>query len=258
MPQLIGHDNDGMLTPGKLADVELELGKTNITNVFRSQPVCAARQDGFKVMFSESYINMSALGAQLRTKVDLLSNRLLFKYLTQVLDRKMIEFLAKNQHKHLRQAISLNLNVATLLTDAFAEFDKVMDGKTKKNIIIEIQLADVFNDMEAFITARNIIQGAGYRICLDGLTNLSFLQVDRNSLGFDLAKILWNADLKTEPRTRQNEELLKAIENCGASRVILARCDTQDAIYYGQSLGIGLFQGRYIDSMIDPGSGVVN
>jgi hypothetical protein len=40
--------------------------------------------------------------------------------------------------------------------------------------------------------------------------------------------------------------------------VILARCDNQDAIYYGQALGISLFQGRYVDSVLDPHSDVVN
>lgn len=263
LEELVERDNrpladDTILSPAKLADVEVELNKTNITNSYRSQPICAAKQDGFKVIFNESYINISALSQQLRSRVDLASNRVLFKYLTSILDYKMLGFIAKNSRKYLKSALSINLNVETLLSDTFAEFDKTVDGKFKKNIVIEIQVSDVFSDMQAFVAARSLVQVSGYRICLDGLTNLSFLQVDRTSLGFDLAKILWNADLRSDLKKKQNKELAQAIEKCGAARVILGRCDSQEAVYYGQSLGIGLFQGRYIDSLVDPASGIVN
>jgi len=99
--------DDGILTPTKLANVEQELGKTNIAGVFRSQPVCAAKHDGFKTIFSEAYINIGALSNQLKTRVDLLSNRTLFRYLTQILDRKMLEFIAKNSRKYLQSALSI-------------------------------------------------------------------------------------------------------------------------------------------------------
>ena len=249
---------EGVLTPAKLADVENELGKTSIAAAFRSQPVCAARHDGFKVMFSEAYINISSLTRQLKTRVDLTSNRMLFRYLTQVLDRKILELIAKNTRKYMVSALSINMNIDTILSESFAEFDKAVDDKFKKNIVIEIQVGDVFADINTFAAARKLLQEAGYRICLDGLTNLSFLQIDREKLEFDLAKILWNADLQSDIRKKQNKELGQAIKRCGAGRVILARCDSQDAIYYGQSLGIGLFQGRYIDGLVDPESSIVN
>jgi len=251
-------DDGGVLTPAKLASVEQELGKTNIAHAFRSQPVCAAKHDGFKVIFSEAYINIAALGNQLRTRVDLLSNRTLFRYLTQILDGKMLEFIAKNSRKYLQSALSINLNIETLLSQNFADFDKMIDEDFKKNIVIEINLGDVFSDMHGFTAARKILQDAGYRICLDGLNNLSFLQIDRETLGFDLAKIYWNADLHSDVKRKQSKDLVNAVKKCGASRVILARCDSKDAVYYGQSLGISLFQGRYIDSLLDPESEIVN
>lgn len=250
--------DDAVLTPSRLANVELELGKTNIAHAFRSQPICAAKHDGFKVMYNEVYINISALSSQLRTRVDLLSNRSLFKYLTQLLDRKMLEYIAKNSRKHMKSALSINLNVETLLSEAFAEFDKSLEDGFKKNIVIEIQIGDVFADMQAFIAARKVVQAAGYRICLDGLTNLSFTQIDRNSLGFDLAKVFWNADLHLDARQKQNKNLANAIEKCGPTRIILSRCDSQEAVYYGQSLGLALFQGRYVDTLVDPQSEIIN
>ena len=42
----------------------------------------------------------------------------------------------------------------------------------------------------------------------------------------------------------------KAVERCGKSRVILARCDSADAIRFGQEMGITMFQGRFVDSLM--------
>jgi len=150
------------------------------------------------------------------------------------------------------------LNIETLLSQSFAEFDRAVEADFKKNIVIEIQLSDVFADMQGYFAARKLLQEAGYRICLDGLTNLSFVQIDRETLGFDLVKLYWNADLQSDIKRKQSKDLGAAVKRCGSSRVILARCDSKDAVYYGQSLGIALFQGRYIDGLLDPASEIVN
>jgi hypothetical protein len=40
--------------------------------------------------------------------------------------------------------------------------------------------------------------------------------------------------------------------------VILSRCDSRQSVSYGQALGISLFQGRYLDRMINPQQKVEN
>jgi hypothetical protein len=40
--------------------------------------------------------------------------------------------------------------------------------------------------------------------------------------------------------------------------VILTRCDNKQAVEYGQALGITLFQGRYLDGLVNPKSSVKN
>ncbi|PIR31745.1 MAG: hypothetical protein COV36_07105 [Alphaproteobacteria bacterium CG11_big_fil_rev_8_21_14_0_20_44_7] len=256
--QKLRPDAPHFLSPEKLVNVEGELGKTNISPALRKQPICAAKADGFKTIFNEIYINIQSLSELISLNINLASNRILFRYLTQILDRRVLEIVRKSPQTYLRSAISLNLNIETLLSENFALFDSGLDAKTKKNIIIEIQLADLFNNMKAFMTAKNMIQKSGYRICLDGMDSLGFLQVDRNSLGFDLAKMFWNADIKSDIDSAENKRLKQAISDCGNSRVILSRCDNREAVYYGQSLGISLFQGRYIDSIIDPDSNILN
>ena len=158
----------------------------------------------------------------------------------------------------LDRPASLNLNVETLLSEHFTRFDEQIKPSVKVSIVIEINVADVFSDMTAFEAARDKVQRMGYRVCLDGLSSKSFMQLDRAQLGFDLAKLQWNADIASDLQTEENRELVNAVKKCGANRIILCRCDNRQAVEYGQVLGISLFQGRYLDSLLDPHSTIEN
>lgn len=241
------------LTPSRLASIETDLHKADISKALRKQPVCAGVPGkGFKAVFDEIYINIAALRQIIAPDTEFGTNRWLFRYLTQVLDSKLLDFLKSNQAEFLSRPASINLNIETILSEKFTEFDQALNKATKASIVLEIQISDVFTDMNAFLTAKNMVHKHGYRICLDGMNYLSFQQVDRLSLGFDLAKMYWNADAE------ENPALKEAIKKCGQSRVILCRCDGQEAVEYGQSLGISLFQGRHVDSLLNPSSRVVN
>lgn len=248
-----------MLTPAHLANIERELSNADLSRVLRRQPICAAVPGmAIRKVFDEIYINIAHLRQFLKLDVDLLSNRWLFKYLTQVLDERMIDMLRGNIGRYFDAPVSLNLNVKTLLSDRFAEFDAAIKPAVKVSIVVEIQLADVFEDMSAFIAAKDFVQRLGYRVCLDGLTSLSFTQVDRERLGFDLAKLQWNADIESDITSKENKKVAEAIRQCGPNRIILCRCDSRHAIDYGQALGVSLFQGRYLDSIMNPAAKIEN
>jgi EAL domain-containing protein (putative c-di-GMP-specific phosphodiesterase class I) len=247
------------LTPQTLLKLEQEILQTDLSRVMRKQPICAAVPNmTVRRVFDEYYINIAHLRQTLRSDIDLLSNRWLFKYLTQVLDKRMLEMMGVQAARFIDRPVSLNLNVETLLSDRFRDFDKQIKPAMKVSIVVEIQVSDVFNDMGAFLVAKDMVQKMGYRVCLDGLTNLSFTQIDRERLGFDLAKLQWNADIESDLNSAENIELHNAVKRCGTNRVILSRCDNRHAVEYGQALGISLFQGRFLDRMIDPTSKVEN
>lgn len=247
------------LTVQRLANIERDLESADLSRVMRRQPICAAVPNMMvRRVFDEFYINIAHLKQLLSSNVDLTSNRWLFKYLTQVLDSRMLEMIGRNSSRFLDRPISINLNVETLLSDSFTKFDAAIKPSMKVSIVIELQIADVFNDMSAFLVAKETVQKLGYRVCLDGLTSLSFTQIDRERLGFDLAKLQWNADLESDLKTRENKQLADAVKYCGPNRIILCRCDDRRAVDYGQAMGISLFQGRFLDKLIDPTSKVEN
>jgi hypothetical protein len=247
------------LTAQRLANIERDLESADLSRVMRRQPICAAVPNMMvRRVFDEFYVNIGHLRQLLSANVDLTSNRWLFKYLTQVLDVRMLDMISRNAARFVDRPISINLNVETLLSDSFTKFDAAIKPSMKVSIVIEIQIADVFNDMAAFMVAKEMVQKLGYRVCLDGLTSLSFTQIDRERLGFDLAKLYWNADLESDLKSRENKQLSEAVKSCGPNRVILCRCDDRRAVDYGQALGISLFQGRFLDRIIDPTSKVEN
>jgi len=249
----------GKLTPESLVRVESQLDDIDFDYVIRRQPVCGVRK-GQKIrpVFHELYVNIGHLRRMLASDCDLLSNRWLFNYLTTVLDKKILEMMLGRVTAYLSAPISMNLNIDTVLSSNFAEFLKTVQEVVKPSIVIEIQIADVFSNMHAFIEANRFAQKHGCRICLDGLTTESFVQVDRESLGFDLAKMQWNADFAGDLGTEENKKLAQSVERCGSNRIILCRCDSQHAIEYGHALGISLFQGRFTDRMLDPDAVLIN
>ncbi len=248
-----------LFTGANLANIERDLREVDLTGTIRRQPICAVAPDGqIRTVFDEMYIHINQLRSLLRTEVDLLSNRWLFKYLTQMLDVRMLDTIQRQPSRYLTTPISLNLNVPTLLSARFAEFDAAIKPSTKVSMVVELQIADVFVDMPAFLAAKDTVQNMGYRVCLDGVSELSFAQIDRQRLGFDLIKLIWNGDEKSDIGSDKNKRLLEAMQRCGTNRVILTRCDNQSAIEFGQSLGVTLFQGRHLDATINPKSAVVN
>ncbi|MAR57192.1 MAG: hypothetical protein CMM93_08425, partial [Rickettsiales bacterium] len=140
-----------------LTDIERDLRNADLSRVLRRQPICAAVPDTMvRRVFDEIYINIAHLRRVLGADVDLLSNRWLFKYITEILDTRMLTLLKNNPSRYLDNPISLNFNVQTLLSEAFAEFDASIKPAIKFSIVIEIQLADVQLEVRDYETIPEI------------------------------------------------------------------------------------------------------
>ena len=247
------------LSAASLATIEKDLNRADLSIVLRRQPICAAIPDmTVRKVFDEIYINIAHLRQMLRLDVDLIGNRWLFKALTETLDERVLHMLRLAPGRYIETPISLNLNIRTLMSDHFFEFDAALKPSVKVAVVLEIQIADVFEDMRGFMQARDAVQRMGYRVCLDGLSDVAFAQIDRESLGCDLIKLQWNAEIAGDENHTTNQKMAEAVRRCGPNRIILTRCDNRKAVDYGQSLGISLFQGRYLDKLMNPLSKVEN
>jgi hypothetical protein len=85
---------------------------------------------------------------------------------------------------------------------------------------------------------------------LDGLNHLTLQFIDRDRLGLDLLKSVWTPDMADDVTGTRATELKEHVDRCGRARIILSRCDSDEAVRFGQSLGITMYQGRYVDRLL--------
>ena len=224
-----------------------------ISVLIRRQPICvlvpgAAPQP----VLWETMIDLDELGRLLMPEVELTGNRWLRAALQEAMLRRLMVWLARKGIEATNEPISVDAMTSGLMSAEFLGFDMTMSPSTRKRVVFELQEMDLFSDMAALVFLREFLQDRGYRVCLDGLNHLTLPMIDRGRLGFDLLKFKWGPDFETDIRRERAEALRDAIAQAGEARVILYNCDSARAVDCGHRLGITLFQGSYVESMIKP------
>lgn len=239
------------LTPEILARVETGLVRADLSNLVRRQYACDLSNDesGPVPAFSELFISIQDLRETLLPGVSLLSNRWLFQHLTETLDRRMLSLLGNAEALSVTGDISFNINVATLLTPEFLAFDDSLAASRRGGMIVELQKVDVFADLGTYFFAREFVRERGYRVCIDGLTHHTMAMIDRERLGADLVKLVWHSDM-VDGGSEMYLHIKSLVDRAGPRRVIMCRCDGREAVDFGRSVGISLFQGRFVEEMI--------
>lgn len=237
------------LDPMGLAHLEAGLAGADISAHLRRQPVCAVLPKiPPQPIYHEVYIAIDELAGQLLPGSDLTADTWLFQRLAESLDRRLLATLTQGHAND--EPISLNLRLATLLSPEFLRFDAEFRRHIPGQIVVELQLIDIFAEFGGYLFIREFIRDRGYRVCIDGLHHLHLPLINRKRLGADLVKLIWSPDLLDQLDEARHGQLEAAIKQTGVERVILCRCDSPDAIRWGQSLGIRLFQGHYIDARL--------
>jgi EAL domain-containing protein (putative c-di-GMP-specific phosphodiesterase class I) len=239
------------LEPAQLAGLERGIAEIDFEALVRRQPICAVFPKAApRPVLREVHVAVGVLGEQLLPGVDLAADPWLFQHLAESLDRRLLALLAEEGPGAGEEALSINLRLATLLSPAFLDFDQRFRLHSAKEVVVELQLIDIFAELGAYLFIREFIRERGYRICIDGLHHLHLPLINRKRLGADLVKLLWSPDVLHEVNATRREELQAAVRHAGVDRVILCRCDSAAAVEWGLSLGIRLFQGHYIDSRL--------
>ncbi len=238
------------LTPELLASVEEALAQADLANHLRRQSVCVIVGHAQpKRLFDEVFISIADLRQTLLPKVNLASSPWLFQHLTETLDRRVLSLLIKGDDRSLSRDASINLNLATMLSEQFLVYDDNLPHNARGSIVLELQKTDIYADLGLYQFARDFAHERDYRICVDGLNHLTLPYVDRQRLGADLLKVVWSPEM-TEPSPAR-DAFAEAVKRAGPSHIVLCRCDDPRAVDFGQELGIGLFQGRHVEIMLD-------
>ena len=72
--------------------------------------------------------------------------------------------------------------------------------------------------------------------------------IDREQLGADLVKIIWHPSFMDV--ISEDKHFTDYVNKAERSKLIICRVDDPQAVEVGNSLGINLYQGRYIQKLL--------
>lgn len=147
------------IQPAMLAEIEKVLAGANLSKLMRRQLVCEV-SDALppQPVYRELYVSIADLQASVTPNINLLADRWLFQRLTYTLDRRVLSSITESGDDALNGNVSLNLNVASLLTPEFLNFDARLRPGARGTVVIEIPVVDLFSDMGAYMFARDLEQ----------------------------------------------------------------------------------------------------
>ena len=172
------------------------LSRADLSSVMRRPSICAVvGTDLPRPVFKDLFILIGELARQVLPGVNLAANWWLFQHLTETLDLRVLKLITQEDNRDLHSSFSVNLNVGTLLSREFAEFDTSLRTGGRGTIMIELQLIEIHSEVTNYMFARDFVRERGYRDCIDGVTHQSLPLVDRQALGADLVKLAWLPEL---------------------------------------------------------------
>lgn len=238
------------LTPEGLDKAINALSRADFSNMIRRQAVCALVDDAApQELYEEVFVSIADLGEAILPNVSLTATPWLFQYLTETLDKRVLATTSRHEDGSFTRDFSLNLNVSTILSDAFEEFNYNLISTLRSSIVLEMQPVDILSDLPSYLKARDYVQGLGFKVCLDGVTATTLPFMDRERLGADFLKLVYSPQLIDR---LQNDPAFKAcFDKVGANRLIICRVDDEEAVRVLKEAGATLFQGRYIQNLLN-------
>ncbi len=241
--------NQKLFTPEMLARVSKALQNTDFSNMIRRQSVCIILEDAQpQPLFEEVFVSIADLGESVLPGVSLTATPWLFQDLTETLDKRVLNSVSRHDDGAFTHDFSLNLNISTILSEDFREFDDNIRSSMKNTIVLELQPIDIFSDLRSYLMARDYAQNLRYKICIDGVTYKTLKFIDRERLSADYIKLTWNTDLPFA--LQEDTELSDCLMNIGPNRAILCRVDDEEALLVAKKYNITLFQGRYVQHLM--------
>ncbi len=231
-----------------LAMLDSALSATSIGPFLRQQAVVLISEDGdAETVFTELYVSIPELQRALAPQADIEADPWIFLGLTHLLDRKVLAHLNAAGATPLPRPASLNLCLSGLDHAMLDGLMRLQSRYREWRTIIETPHLEPFVDLAGYMEKAARLREMGFRICLDGLCHHTLPLIDRERLNADFLKIRWSPALEREGLAAPLGRLAAAVQRAGVERVVLCRCDGPGALAWGRSIGIKLYQGRYVD-----------
>ncbi|MDX1923563.1 MAG: EAL domain-containing protein [Alphaproteobacteria bacterium] len=245
---LQAHDVQGPLTAWSLSQVENLLDKIDIKRYVRTQPVYRQDERGvWEKKQIDFFIGISDLKRERLPRLILDTPERLFLELCSSLDRKLLMELTSFTAQWENKSISLNLSVETALSSVFAQFCQAVAKPVRSKVSFEIHRSELFLNYTTTQNALSILKGEGFNVGIDGITAsvLPYINFTRMT-NVDFYKINVSKDKWSG---MNNPDVLEALKTLPAEKIIFSHCDHDEALPFGQKLGVRSYQGWLIDDV---------
>ena len=231
-----------------VSEISRKVGPAKFNEIFVQHQMMTDVKPGKdpKEVMKEYFVAMDALKKHVFPNVELRATGNLFNQLTVTLDRLLVK--AFSQINPGRKACSINLNVESVFTKPFEEFLGEAGENKVASIVFEFRQENILQQFDQFEIATNLIKSRGGTICIDAIFPETVGLVNLNRLGAAMAKIFWRPGAE-ETLLQQSDEI-KKMQDAGLI-FIIARLDDETGIQVGHDLGIELFQGFFIDKLME-------
>jgi hypothetical protein len=236
------------LTPALLDDVQKKVAFLNVAPFIRDQVALRinAETKEAAIEFYEFFLSVGDLQKIVAPNINLLGDRSLFQDLSRTMDLRMLETVVRAPQLRGTPAVSLNLNLESVLTPVFGNFlERIEKGQ---KVIVEVQAVDVLTNINMYIDVRNALNTMGHAILIDGLSATTLQMLDVASMKPGYAKMIWARELLEMMDPASNRTAAHIVQEIGTDKVVLSRCDSPSALSWGLKSGISLFQGHFLDS----------
>lgn len=240
------------MTPEQLDYVQKQLAATNIIPFVKDQVAMRINPGASDaaIEFFEFFLSVGDLQRSIMPDINIFSDRWLFQDLSRTMDLRMLETVVRAPHARECKTLSLNLNLETVSTMAFEKF--LERSPENQKLIVEVQAIDVLANIRNYFDVHDVLSGMGHALLIDGLNPATLQMLDVGPLQPDYAKIMWAPEFIDLLNPDSNKSAGSMIEEVGAEKIILARCDSQSAMGWGLKSGIRIFQGHFLDSFGKP------
>lgn len=235
----------------KLSELENSLASFDLNPLIKKQPIAAFFNGKFvKNLFHEVFLSTPRLTQLL--KGNLLANQtpLFSQYSSEIINNAVLLQIIKNPSLVDAAPFSINISVDGIMSDTFTKFDEYVQTQKNVTTILEINIANAFLDLHKFYHAIYYVQEKGYKVCLDGLDELSLTLISRENFHADFGKF----QIKETTFKQMDHDIVKTLdkstEKFGKSKLIMTGCDTPELIELGEQLDLHLFQGNACDQSI--------
>ncbi|MEZ5757782.1 MAG: hypothetical protein R3D86_06145 [Emcibacteraceae bacterium] len=241
------------ITPA-IGPIQLDKLERNVLNMdmyslIDEQNICVVVDNlAPQIVFTKKYISLDEVNNSILPGYNISGDIWLFQRLTETFDLKLMQALI--DYKSFPETVlSINMNVSTISTKEFDKFIAKQKSLSDHPLVLEITLFDIMSDLTAYYKAQEKINRLGCKICICKMDVQSLYVLNRELINVDFLKIRWKKNYLNALSQTDKDRIKEAIKTQGKMRVVLSDCDSEEAIKFGNELGIVMYQGFEIDKL---------